>query len=163
MRRTREEIARNAQILAAAPEICDAIRVVRLPYHLSAVTQATALAALRHRDTSGQGQFIDLGLYESVFRLLDEMAPAYARDGTVRTRMGADTINVVPHSHYQTGSGEWVALACTSDKMFERFAALIGGQLDGMTFIVQYLEQQFADAQFVIHYQNICHGLADNP
>jgi histidinol-phosphate aminotransferase len=34
--------------LAAAPEICDAIRVVRLPYHLSAVTQATALAALKH-------------------------------------------------------------------------------------------------------------------
>jgi histidinol-phosphate aminotransferase len=36
--------------LAAAPEICDAIRVVRLPYHLSAVTQAAALAALRHAD-----------------------------------------------------------------------------------------------------------------
>jgi histidinol-phosphate aminotransferase len=34
--------------LAADPVICDAIRVVRLPYHLSAVTQATALAALRH-------------------------------------------------------------------------------------------------------------------
>ncbi|QCW50438.2 histidinol-phosphate transaminase [Nocardioides dongxiaopingii] len=34
--------------LAAAAEICDAIRVVRLPYHLSAVTQAVALAALRH-------------------------------------------------------------------------------------------------------------------
>jgi histidinol-phosphate aminotransferase len=36
--------------LAAAPEICDALRVVRLPYHLSAVTQAAALAALRHAD-----------------------------------------------------------------------------------------------------------------
>jgi len=35
---------------AAATEICDAVRVVRLPYHLSAVTQATALAALRHAD-----------------------------------------------------------------------------------------------------------------
>lgn len=34
--------------LAADPAICDAIRVVRLPYHLSAVTQATARAALRH-------------------------------------------------------------------------------------------------------------------
>lgn len=34
--------------LAADPAILDAIRVVRLPYHLSAVTQATALAALRH-------------------------------------------------------------------------------------------------------------------
>jgi histidinol-phosphate aminotransferase len=36
--------------LAAAPEICDAIRVVRLPYHLSALTQVAALAALRHAD-----------------------------------------------------------------------------------------------------------------
>ncbi|HET6563135.1 MAG TPA: histidinol-phosphate transaminase [Marmoricola sp.] len=36
--------------LAAGPEVCDAIRVVRLPYHLSAVTQAVALAALRHAD-----------------------------------------------------------------------------------------------------------------
>jgi histidinol-phosphate aminotransferase len=34
--------------LAAGAEICDALRVVRLPYHLSAVTQAVALAALRH-------------------------------------------------------------------------------------------------------------------
>jgi histidinol-phosphate aminotransferase len=36
--------------LAADPAICDAVRVVRLPYHLSAVTQATALAALGHAD-----------------------------------------------------------------------------------------------------------------
>lgn len=36
--------------LAADPAILDAIRVVRLPYHLSMVTQATALAALRHAD-----------------------------------------------------------------------------------------------------------------
>lgn len=36
--------------LAAATEVCDALRVVRLPYHLSAVTQAVAAAALRHAD-----------------------------------------------------------------------------------------------------------------
>lgn len=36
--------------LAAAPEVSDAIRLVRLPYHLSAVTQATANAALKHVD-----------------------------------------------------------------------------------------------------------------
>lgn len=36
---------------AAAPQVADAVRLVRLPYHLSAVTQATALAALRHRTT----------------------------------------------------------------------------------------------------------------
>ncbi|MBL0886778.1 histidinol-phosphate transaminase [Myceligenerans indicum] len=37
--------------LAAQPDLVDALRVVRLPYHLSAVTQAVARAALRHRDT----------------------------------------------------------------------------------------------------------------
>jgi histidinol-phosphate aminotransferase len=36
--------------LAASQEICDALRVVRLPYHLSAVTQAVARVALRHAD-----------------------------------------------------------------------------------------------------------------
>jgi len=36
--------------LAADPAIVDALRVVRLPYHLSSVTQATAIAALRHAD-----------------------------------------------------------------------------------------------------------------
>jgi histidinol-phosphate aminotransferase len=36
--------------LAASGEVCDALRVVRLPYHLSGVTQAVALAALRHAD-----------------------------------------------------------------------------------------------------------------
>ena len=36
--------------LAARPEIVQALQVVRLPYHLSALTQAAALAALRHRD-----------------------------------------------------------------------------------------------------------------
>lgn len=35
---------------AADPAIADAVRLVRLPYHLSAVTQATAVAALRHRE-----------------------------------------------------------------------------------------------------------------
>ena len=84
------------------------------------------LTALRARDQSGRGQFIDIGLYESVFRLLDEIAPAYAKYGSVRGRMGADTVNVVPHSHYQTGTGEWVALACTNDKMFERLTVVMG-------------------------------------
>ncbi|HEY6738914.1 MAG TPA: histidinol-phosphate transaminase [Actinopolymorphaceae bacterium] len=36
--------------LAADPAIVDALRIVRLPYHLSSVTQAVARAALRHRD-----------------------------------------------------------------------------------------------------------------
>lgn len=78
------------------------------------------LVALRARETSGRGQYIDIGLYESVFRLLDEIAPAYAMNGTVRERMGADTVNVAPHSHYRTKDGKWVAIACTNDRMWQR-------------------------------------------
>lgn len=37
--------------LAADPAVVDAVQLVRLPYHLSAVTQATALACLEHTDT----------------------------------------------------------------------------------------------------------------
>ncbi|MFF8312267.1 histidinol-phosphate transaminase [Streptomyces lydicus] len=37
--------------LAAHPAVVDAVQLVRLPYHLSSVTQATALAALEHTDT----------------------------------------------------------------------------------------------------------------
>ena len=82
--------------------------------------------ALRVKERTGRGQFIDIALYESVFRLLDELVPAYAKTGFVRERMGADTVNVAPHSHYRTASGQWVAIACTSDKMFERLAQAMG-------------------------------------
>jgi len=84
------------------------------------------LLALRVRERTGKGQVIDVALYESIFRLLDELAPAYAMTGFVRERMGADTVNAVPHSHYRTAGGDWVAIACTSDKMFERLAAAMG-------------------------------------
>lgn len=81
-----------------------------------------AMMALRARDTNGQGQHVDVALFESLFRMLDEMVPAYDRSGFVRERMGADTVNVVPHSHYECRDGRWVAIACTNDKMFARLA-----------------------------------------
>lgn len=83
------------------------------------------LTALHVRQTTGRGQIIDLGLYEGTFRLLDELAPAYARSGFVRERMGAGTVNAVPHSHYPTKDGKWVAIACTNDKIFARLTAIM--------------------------------------
>ena len=44
------------------------------------------LLALRHRDKTGRGQVIDIGIYEAVFRQLDEIAGAYGMFGTVRER-----------------------------------------------------------------------------
>ena len=84
------------------------------------------MLALRARDASGEGQCIDLALYETIFRMLDELAPAYEHFGTVRERMGADTVNVVPHSHYLTQDGHWIAIACSNDDMFARLARAMG-------------------------------------
>lgn len=84
------------------------------------------LTALHARTRTGRGQVVDVGLYEGTFRLLDELAPAFARSGFVRERMGAGTVNAVPHSHYPTSDGLWVAIACTNDKIFARLTAIMG-------------------------------------
>ena len=100
-----------------------------LPDYLSGMYGAMgALVALRAREHTGVGQVVDIGLYESVFRILDELAPAYHYKGTVRQRMGPGTVNVVPHSHYPTSDGRWIAIACTSDKIFARLAEVMGRQ-----------------------------------
>jgi crotonobetainyl-CoA:carnitine CoA-transferase CaiB-like acyl-CoA transferase len=84
------------------------------------------MVALRGREKTGKGQVVDIGLYESIFRILDELAPAYDRFGTVRERMGPATVNVVPHSHYQARDGRWLAIACTNDRIFARLAEVMG-------------------------------------
>jgi crotonobetainyl-CoA:carnitine CoA-transferase CaiB-like acyl-CoA transferase len=84
------------------------------------------LLALQAREKTGRGQFIDIGLYEPIFRILDELAPAFQQGGYVRQRMGPGTVNVVPHSHYPTRDGRWIAIACTNDKIFARLAEAMG-------------------------------------
>ncbi len=84
------------------------------------------MLALRARESTGEGQVIDIGLYESIFRILDELVPAYDKTKFVRQRMGPGTVNVCPHNHYPTGDGRWVAIACTTDKIFARLADTMG-------------------------------------
>ncbi len=84
------------------------------------------MLSLRAREETGKGQEIDVALYESIFRVLDEMAPLYAANGFVRPRLGLGTANVCPHGHFECGDGEWVAIACTSDKMWVRMAEVLG-------------------------------------
>ena len=97
-----------------------------IPDYLSGIYGALGVMfALRARDVTGEGQVIDIGLYESVFRILDELAPAYGQEKFVRERMGPGTVNSVPHSHYPTRDDRWIAIACTNDKIFARLAAVM--------------------------------------
>ena len=84
------------------------------------------LLCIQALQKTGRGQVVDIGLYEPVFRILDEIAPSYHMKGYVRERMGPGTVNVVPHRNYPTKDDKWIAIACTSDKIFERLALAMG-------------------------------------
>ncbi len=84
------------------------------------------MIALRHAESSGRGQIIDVGIYEAVFRLLEELAATYGLHGTVREREGSGSFVACPHGHFRCGNGKWIAIACTTDKMFERLAVAMG-------------------------------------
>jgi len=84
------------------------------------------LFALHYRDQTGKGQYIDTALYESVFRCTDELAPAYAMFGIVGERHGPHLGTACPYGHFPTKDGKWVAIACTTDKLFARLAESMG-------------------------------------
>ncbi len=85
------------------------------------------LLALRHREETGVGQYIDAALYESVFRCTDELAAAYSMFGSVRERHGPTHNDFAcPYGHFPTKDGSWVAIACATDKLFERLAQAMG-------------------------------------
>ena len=84
------------------------------------------MMALRVVAQTGKGQVIDVALFESIFRVLDEVAPAFQQAGIVRGREGRMTAQVCPHGHFECSDGRWVAIACTSDRMWARMAAVLG-------------------------------------
>ena len=92
-----------------------------VPDYLAGVFAAVgALVALRHAERTGQGQVVDVGLYEPVLRILDDAIAVYGGTGHVRERIGSGTESAVPHNHYRTRDGRFIAIACTNDRMFGR-------------------------------------------
>lgn len=84
------------------------------------------MVALRHRETSGRGQVIDVGIYEAIFRMMEEIASVYGVSGKIREREGSGSFVAVPHGHFRTRDDKWIAIACTTDKMFERLSVAMG-------------------------------------
>jgi crotonobetainyl-CoA:carnitine CoA-transferase CaiB-like acyl-CoA transferase len=98
-----------------------------LPDYLTGVYGALgAMMALHHRDRTGQGQYVDIALYEPVLRILEEVPAAFMKMDMVRERLGTGSMNAVPHNHYTTSDGRYVAIACTNNTMFSRLCAAMG-------------------------------------
>ena len=83
------------------------------------------LAALRHRDATGEGQHIDCALLHTQLSLLSNQASRYLNGGAVPGRLGNDHPDIVPYRDYACADGE-IVVALGNDRQFRDFAAILG-------------------------------------
>lgn len=90
----------------------------------SAILGAFALMmAIYHRDChGGEGQEIDLAMYETIIRFTEVLVPAYDRMGTVRERCGNKHFAAAPGEHFRTSDGRYLILTISADAGFQRLA-----------------------------------------
>jgi formyl-CoA transferase len=85
------------------------------------------LLALRHRDQhDGQGQVVDVALYESVFNMMESLLPEYSVFGAVRQPAGSSLPGIAPSNAYQCRDGRYALVAGNGDSIFRRLMGLIG-------------------------------------
>ena len=90
-----------------------------------------ALMALRHRDATGgrgkgEGQMVDVALYEAVFNMMESTVPEYDVCGVVRSRTGGSLPGIVPSNTYQCADGAAIVVAGNGDAIFRRLMTAIG-------------------------------------
>lgn len=85
-----------------------------------------ALAALHHRNQTGEGQMIDSAIYEAVLAMMESLITEYVEGGYIRERSGAILPNVAPSNVYPTKDGAFVLIAANQDTVFKRLAAAMG-------------------------------------
>jgi crotonobetainyl-CoA:carnitine CoA-transferase CaiB-like acyl-CoA transferase len=83
------------------------------------------LAALGARERTGEGQYIDIALFDSQLGWLANVASNYLISGNLPERYGNAHPNIVPYQSFAAADG-WFALAVGNDKQFMRLCELIG-------------------------------------
>jgi formyl-CoA transferase len=84
------------------------------------------LLALRHRDQNGgEGQMIDVALYESVFNMMESLLPEYSAFGVVRQPAGSSLPGIAPSNAYQCAEGKYALIAGNGDGIFRRLMDVI--------------------------------------
>lgn len=85
-----------------------------------------ALLALHHiQANGGQGQFIDVALYEAVFGIMESLIPEYSAQGFVRERSGSSLPGISPSNTYPCRDGRYVIIAGNGDSIYRRLMAAI--------------------------------------
>ena len=85
------------------------------------------LLALYERDArGGDGQMIDVALYEAVFNLTESLLPEYSAFGAIRQPAGGALPGIAPSNAYRCKDGQYVLIAGNGDSIYKRLMALIG-------------------------------------
>jgi crotonobetainyl-CoA:carnitine CoA-transferase CaiB-like acyl-CoA transferase len=94
-------------------------------YMTGLFTAFGVLTALRHRDATGEGQWIDAALYESAFRVMEYTTTQYGRQKVVRERGGVQHSGW-PGGAFETMDGKWIVFTAPAQHLFDRLCAMIG-------------------------------------
>ena len=83
------------------------------------------LAALHHREKTGEGQVIDTALYEAVLQVMEGLVPEYDRNGFIRERSGSILPGIAPSNVYTCSDGPFM-IGANNDGIFARLAQAMG-------------------------------------
>ncbi len=94
--------------------------------YMSGVLMVVAiLGAMRHRDRSGEGQYIDIAMYDAGMTMLENSISRYDLTGEIGGLIGSHHPSAAPHNVYQTADG-FVTIIVIEDNSWKRLARIIG-------------------------------------
>jgi crotonobetainyl-CoA:carnitine CoA-transferase CaiB-like acyl-CoA transferase len=86
-----------------------------------------ALTAVYHRDVNGgEGQVVDVAIYESIFNMMESTLAEYDKLGVIRERTGAKLEGIVPTSTYPTKDEKFIIIGGNGDSIYRRLMKKIG-------------------------------------
>jgi crotonobetainyl-CoA:carnitine CoA-transferase CaiB-like acyl-CoA transferase len=110
-------------------------------YNTGTFAALAAMFALYQRDAQGgEGQMIDLALYEPTFRITGDMLTKFARTGAIRERIGNRNPTFAPAGTFETKDGRFVQIAAGGDKVWQRLAEATG--IAGLATDPRYLKSR---------------------